>query len=104
VNPYLAFSVMLAAGMEGVKYEYILPEPVDEDISHLSRQDQEKLGVSFLPDSLYDAIQELEKSSLVKEALGEHIFDKFIENKKIEWDRYRTQVSQFEIDQYLPSL
>ncbi len=103
-NPYLAFSVMLAAGMEGVKYEYILPDPVDEDISHLSRQDQEKLGVSFLPDSLYDAIQELEKSSLVKGALGDHIFDKFIENKKIEWDRYRTQVSQFEIDQYLPSL
>ncbi|MBW1708382.1 MAG: glutamine synthetase [Deltaproteobacteria bacterium] len=103
-NPYLAFAVMLAAGMEGVKYEYPLLDPVDVDISSLSRQDQEKMGISFLPGNLYEALQELEKGELVKSAIGEHIFNKFIENKKIEWERYRSQVTQFEIAQYFPTL
>jgi len=103
-NPYLAFAVMLAAGMEGVKYEYPLLDPVDADISSLSRQDQEKLGVKFLPGNLYEALQEVEKSELVKSAVGEHIFNKFIQNKKIEWEQYRSQVSQYEIDQYFPVL
>ncbi len=103
-NPYLAFAVMLAAGMEGVKYEYPLLDPVDADISSLSRQDQEKLGIKFLPGNLYEALQEVEKSELVKNALGEHIFEKFIENKKIEWEQYRRHVSQYEIAEYYPNL
>ena len=95
---------MLAAGMEGVKNRYPLPDPVEEDIVRLSPQDLDKMGIVFLPGNLHEAIMELEKSELVREALGEHIFNKFIENKKIEWEQYRRQVSQYEIDHYLPVL
>ena len=104
LNPYLAFSVMLAAGMEGVRHKYPLADPVEEDMVSLSPRDLDKLGIVFLPSNLFEAIRELEASRLVKETLGEHIFNKFIENKKLEWDQYRRQVSQYEIDRYLPSL
>ena len=59
-------------------------------------------GITTLPGNLYEAILEIEKSELVREALGDHIFNKFVENKRIEWDRYRTHVSQYEIDKYMP--
>jgi glutamine synthetase len=103
-NPYLAFAVMLAAGLKGVEKGYALPEPVEEDIFELSAQERVKKGIPSLPGSLAEAIEETEKSALVREALGDHIFGKFIENKKIEWDRYRTHVSQFELEKYLPIL
>ncbi len=103
-NPYLAFAVMLAAGLKGVENNYPLPEPVEEDIYHMSATTRERLGIQELPGSLYEAIEEAEKSSLIKETLGDHIFTKFIENKKIEWDRYRMHVSAFEIERYLPIL
>jgi glutamine synthetase len=103
-NPYLAFAVMLAAGLKGVEGQYPLPEPVELDIYHLSEAERGNLGIMELPGSLYEAIQEVEKSSLVKEALGEHIFNKFLENKKIEWDMFRTHVSAYEIERYLPIL
>jgi glutamine synthetase len=103
-NPYLAFSVMLAAGLKGIEKKYPLPEPVEQDIYHMTEAERHKKGIVELPGSLYEAIEETEKSSLIKETLGDHIFEKFITNKKIEWDNYRMHVSAFEIERYLPIL
>ncbi|MDP3182376.1 MAG: glutamine synthetase family protein [Desulfobaccales bacterium] len=103
-NPYLAFAVMLAAGLKGVEANYPLPEPVEVDIYHLSEAERKRLGIQELPGSLYEAIVETEKSALVREALGDHIFNKFLTNKRIEWDAFRTHVSQYEIERYLPIL
>jgi glutamine synthetase len=103
-NPYLAFAVMLAAGLKGIENKYPLPDPVEVDIYHMSRAEREKLGIQELPGSLHEAIIEVQNSALVKEALGEHIFNKFLENKKIEWDAYRMHVSNYEIERYLPIL
>jgi glutamine synthetase len=103
-NPYLAFAVMLAAGLKGIEKGYELPAPVEEDIFEMSEASRKKHGIDSLPGSLAEAIQLTEKSELVRETLGDHIFEKFIENKKIEWDQYRTHVSQFELEKYLPIL
>ena len=103
-NPYLAFSVMLAAGLKGIQEGYPLPPPVEEDIFEMSEEARKRHGIESLPGNLYEAIQLTEKSELVREALGDHIFQKFIDNKKIEWDQYRTHVSQFELEKYLPIL
>ncbi len=103
-NPYLAFAVILAAGIKGIEGNYSLPEPIEEDVYHMPKKARKKLGIESLPGSLYEAILEMEKSEVVKEALGEHIFFKFIENKKIEWDMYHIHVSNFEIEKYLPIL
>jgi len=103
-NPYLAFAVMLGAGLEGIEKKYELPDPIEEDIFEMNPGERRAHGITDLPGNLYAAILEAEKSELVKKILGEHVFNKFIENKKIEWDRYRTHVSQFEIDRYLPTL
>jgi glutamine synthetase len=103
-NPYLAFAVMLAAGLKGIEENYELPEPIEEDIFELSAEGREKKGIMSLPGGLDEAIAETEKSALVREALGDHIFEKFIENKKIEWDKYRVHISQFELEKYLPIL
>jgi glutamine synthetase len=103
-NPYLAFAVMLAAGLKGIEAKYPLPEPVELDIYHLSEDERQRLGIQELPGSLHEAITEVENSALVKDALGDHIFNKFLENKRIEWDAFRTHVSAYEIDRYLPIL
>ncbi|KPJ69237.1 MAG: glutamine synthetase [Syntrophobacter sp. DG_60] len=103
-NPYLAFAVMLAAGINGIEGNYPLPEPVEEDVYHMPQRTREELGIECLPGSLYEAILEMERSKVVKQALGEHIFFKFIDNKKIEWDMYHIHVSNFEIEKYLPIL
>ena len=103
-NPYLTFAVMLGAGMEGVENKYELPDPIEEDIFEMSPSEREDRGIKELPDNLYAAIEELEKSELVRKVLGDHIFNKFVANKKIEWDKYRTHVSQFELENYLPIL
>ena len=103
-NPYLAFAVMLAAGLKGIEENYLPPDPVEEDIYEMDEAARDQAGIDSLPGSLFEAIQEVEKSELVRETLGDHIFNKFIENKKIEWDCYRTHVSQFEIDKYLPTM
>ena len=100
-NPYLAFAVMLAAGLKGIDNEYELPEPIEEDIYSMSEREKDSRGIQTLPGNLYEALLEVEKSEVVREALGDHIFNKFIENKKIEWDLYRTHVSQYEIDKYM---
>jgi glutamine synthetase len=103
-NPYLAFSVMLAAGLEGVKNKYLLPKPIEENIFDMDVLKREESKIETLPDNLLEAVKLMEKSDLVQETLGDHIFYKFIENKKIEWDRYRTHVSKYELDSYLPIL
>ncbi len=101
-NPYLAFAVMLAAGLKGIEEGYPLPDHIEEDIYQFSSEKRKKLNIEELPGNLYAAIHEVEKSELVRETLGDHIFNNFIENKKIEWDCYRTHVSQYEIEKYLP--
>ncbi|RJQ51681.1 MAG: glutamine synthetase [Nitrospiraceae bacterium] len=103
-NPYLAFSVMLAAGLEGIEKNYELPDPVEKDIYHLSEEEKQGLGIKSLPGSLIEAIEITEKSGVVRKALGDHIFNNFIESKKIEWDDYRTKIHPYEIDRYLPIL
>ena len=103
-NPYLAFAVMLGAGLEGVEKKYELPDPIEEDIYEMNPAERKAHGIIDLPGNLYAAILETEKSELVKKVLGDHVFNKFIENKRIEWDKYRTHVSQFELERYLPIL
>ncbi|MBN2463456.1 MAG: glutamine synthetase [Dehalococcoidia bacterium] len=103
-NPYLAFSAMLAAGLEGIEKGYKLPPPVEENVFEMSPEEREKRKIKTLPGSLYEAIQLTEKSQLVREALGDHALDSFIQNKKVEWDRYRTYVTDYELKNYLPIL
>ena len=103
-NPYLAFSVMLAAGLEGIENNYAPPEPVEENVYEMSPEERVKRGIGVLPASLLEAIQVAENSEVVRKALGDHVFDAFIQNKKIEWDEYRSQVTEFELDRYLPIL
>jgi len=103
-NPYLAFSVMLAAGLRGIEDKLECPPPVELDLYHLTQEQRDDLGIKSLPGSLIEAVTLCEKSELVREALGEHVFREFIGNKHLEWDRYRTHVSDFEINEYLPLL
>ena len=103
-NPYLAFAVMLAAGLEGIKNNYELPDPVEEDIFEMDLQRRAEAGIESLPGSLDEAIAATESSKLVREALGEHVFDRLMANKKLEWDQYRSQVTPWELDKYLPVL
>ena len=103
-NPYLAFSVMLAAGLEGIEKGMEPPPPVEENVYEMSAEERQKRGIGTLPASLLEAILLTEKSELVRKALGEHVFEAFIQNKKIEWDQYRAQVTEYELKKYLPIL
>ncbi len=103
-NPYLTFSVMLAAGLEGIEKGYEVPEPVEENVYEMNEAERKERGIATLPASLAEAIQITEKSKVVRKALGEHIFNAFIKNKKIECDLYRTQVTDYELKRYLPIL
>lgn len=103
-NPYLAFAVMLGAGLKGIEENYPLPDPIEEDIYAMPEEVKEKYGIDALPDSLYAAILEMEKSELVKNILGEELFYKYIKNKKTEWEQYRIRVTDYEITHYLPKL
>jgi len=100
-NPYLAFAVMLAAGMRGITDEYELPPEADSNLFEMSEAELAKLGIDVLPQSLSDSLRVMEQSSLVQEALGEHIFEWFLRNKRSEWRAYKTHVSAFEHDRYL---
>jgi len=103
-NPYLAFSVMLAAGLDGIEKNYKLAEPANDNIYKMSEEERSHTGINSLPDDLLEAIKLTEASRLVKEALGEPLFTYFIRNKKMEWDEYKAQVTQYEINKYLPIL
>ena len=103
-NPYLAFSVMLAAGLEGIEKGYEIPAPVEENVYEMTEEERQRRGIGTLPADLLEAIHLTENSELVRKALGDHVFNAFIKNKKIEWDQYRTQVTEYELKRYLPIL
>ncbi|MEE8194222.1 MAG: glutamine synthetase family protein [Dehalococcoidales bacterium] len=103
-NPYLAFSVMLAAGLDGIKTKCEIPEPVEENVYEMTEEQRQARGIGTLPTSLWEAIQLTKNSELVRKALGDHVFNAFIKNKKIEWDNYRIQVTDYELKKYLPIL
>ncbi|MDR9459938.1 MAG: glutamine synthetase family protein [Dehalococcoidia bacterium] len=103
-NPYLVFAVMLAAGLEGIEKGYELPAPVEENVFEMAEDERQRRGIEMLPGSLSEAILLTEDSELVRKALGDHLFNSFIKNKKIEWDLYRTQVTDYELKRYLPIL
>ena len=103
-NPYLAFSVMLAAGLEGIRHGYELPDPVEQDVKELTDVDKKKRGIRLLPQSLGEAIAIAEESKFLKDTLGEHIYQSLIENKKIEWKKYCAEITDYEREKYLPVL
>jgi len=103
-NPYLTFAVMLAAGLEGIEKGYKLPAAIEKNLYDLSDEERHELGVDSLPENLGEALKEMEKSTLVKDALGDHIFNRFIELKKEEWRDYQSQVTPYELEKYLPLL
>jgi glutamine synthetase len=95
---------MLAAGLEGIEKNYAVPNPIEDNVYEMNEEERLKKGINSLPGSLLEAIQLTEKSEIVRKALGDHVFDAFIQNKKIEWDQYRSQVTGYELDRYLPIL
>jgi glutamine synthetase len=103
-NPYLTFAAMLHAGLEGIEKGYKLPEPMEKNLYDLSSKERKELGIESLPDSLGEAVLVTEQSELIKRALGNHIFSRFIELKKNEWEDYRIQVTKYELDKFLPIL
>ena len=103
-NPYLAFSVMLAAGLAGIEGGYDLPPEATNNIWEMSAEDRRAAGFRALPQSLDEAVSTMEASPLVQGALGDHVFEYFVRNKRDEWNAYRRQVTQFELDRYLPSI
>ncbi|NOZ64014.1 MAG: glutamine synthetase [Caldiserica bacterium] len=103
-NPYLTFAVMLQAGLEGIEKNYPLSEPMEKNLYHLSSEERKELGIESLPDSLGEAVLVAEQSELVRKALGEHVFNRFIELKKNEWEDYRIQLTKYELDKLLPIL
>ena len=100
-NPYLALSVLLAAGLDGIKNELLPPEAVDRNIYVMTEEERLAANISDLPSTLHNAIKELRKDDVIKEALGEHIYANFVEAKQIEWGAFRQQVSDWEREQYL---
>ncbi|MFP3712676.1 type I glutamate--ammonia ligase [Puerhibacterium sp. TATVAM-FAB25] len=103
-NPYLAFAVMLAAGLKGIEEGYDLPEATDDDVWELTDAERRALGIAPLPQSLDEAIALMERSELVAETLGEHVFRYVLANKKQEWASYRQQVTPFELQRFLQFL
>jgi len=100
-NPYLAFAVMLKAGLDGIKNNLTPPEPVEENIYQLDDESLVQKNIDTLPTSLWEALDELKKDKLLQEALGEHLFERYIDVKTKEWDEFKKQVTTWEIDTYL---
>ncbi|MHB0884557.1 MAG: type I glutamate--ammonia ligase [Bacillota bacterium] len=100
-NPYLALAVMLQAGLDGIKKKIEPPEPVNRNIYHMTPDERAEAGIGSLPGSLEEALQELSRDEVIRAALGDHVYTHFMEAKQIEWDIYRTQIHQWEVDQYL---
>lgn len=98
-NPYLAFAVMLASGLDGIKRRLTPPAAAEEDLYHI---DPRSRALTSLPTSLGEALEELQRDEVVQDALGPHIFERFVEAKQQEWDEYRFHVSQWELERYLP--
>jgi glutamine synthetase len=103
-NPYLAYALILAAGLKGIENDYELPQGAEDDVWALTPAERRALGIGPLPQSLDEAINAMEHSELAAETLGEHVFDFFLRNKRAEWHEYRRQVTEYELDRYLPVL
>jgi len=103
-NPYLAFALLLSAGLKGVEEGYELPPGAEDDVWGLTDAERRAMGIEPLPQNLSEAITLMERSELVAETLGEHVFDFFLRNKRREWQDYRVQVTPYELDRYLPVL
>jgi len=104
VNPYLAYALLLAAGLKGIEEGYELPPEAEDNVWELTERERRSLGIDPLPKNLNDAIHLAESSELLAETLGEQVFDFFLRNKRAEWDEYRGQVSAFERDRMLAVL
>jgi glutamine synthetase len=100
-NPYLAFAMCIKAGLEGIKNKISPGESTDKNIFNMTDEERINEGIESLPENLLAAIECLKNSSLARETLGEHVFNKYLEAKKIEWDNYKTKVHKWEIDEYL---
>src|SRR5215208_1087807 len=103
-NPYLTFAALLQAGLEGIERGYELPEPMEKNLYHLSPDERKRLGIEQLPETLGEAIELTAESELVLRTLGEHIFNRYVEIKRQEWEDYRVQVTPWELDRYLSIL
>jgi glutamine synthetase len=103
-NPYLAYAVLLSAGLKGIADGYDLPPGAEDDVWALTERERRAVGINPLPTSLDEAIRVMEGSELVAETLGEHVFEFFLRNKRAEWDDYRRQVTAYERDRMLPVL
>ena len=103
-NPYLAFAVLIAAGLDGIEHKLKLGPPTSDNIYRMTPEERKAAGIGSLPSDLYGAVLEAEASPFVRAALGDEMFESFVRNKKLEWDEYKAQVSEFEIKRYLPLL
>ncbi len=103
-NPYLTFAALLHAGLEGIEQGYELPEPMETNLYHLTAEQRKERGIVSLPETLGEAVDELAGSELVRKALGPHIFDRYVELKRAEWDEYRVQLTEWELKKYLSVL
>ncbi len=103
-NPYLTFAALLHAGLEGIEQGYELPEPMETNLYHLTPEQRRERGIVSLPETLGEATTELARSELMKKALGPHIFDRYVELKRKEWDEYRVQLTEWEMKKYLAVL
>jgi glutamine synthetase len=103
-NPYLTFAALLHAGLEGIEKGYELPDPMETNLYHLTAEQRRERGIAALPETLGEAIDELSNSELVRKAFGPHIFDRYVELKRKEWDDYRVQLTDWEMNRYLAVL
>jgi len=103
-NPYLTFAAMLHAGLDGIEQGYECPEPMERNLYELTHDERVARGIEQLPETLGEAIEELAGSDLVRKALGDHIFERYVELKREEWEEYRVQVTEWELERYLPVL
>jgi glutamine synthetase len=103
-NPYLTFAALLHAGLEGIEKGYELEAPMDSNLYHLTAEQRRERGIVSLPETLGEAIDEFSRSELMRRAFGDHIFDNYVKLKRTEWDEYRVQLTQWELDRYLTVL
>jgi glutamine synthetase len=103
-NPYLTFAALLHAGLEGIEKGYELPPPMETNLYHLTAEERRERGIVSLPETLGEAVDEFAASDLMRRALGDHIFDNYVKLKRKEWDEYRVQLTEWELDRYLKAL